>query len=161
MHSVAAKAVAFHEAMSPTFAEYAKRIVTNAKALADTLMESGWRLVSGGTDNHLMLIDLTSRAEDLTGHQAAIWLAGAGLVANKNLIPYDSRPPTVTSGIRLGTAAVTTRGMGTDQMKQVGKLIDTVLTSGGDETVIKNVHKQVLDLCRQYPIPSDGNNSSS
>lgn len=160
MHSVAAKAVAFHEAMSPGFVEYAKQIIINAKALAESLMELGWRLVSGGTDNHLMLVDLRSRMEDLTGHQAALWLASAGLVANKNLIPFDTKPPAVTSGIRLGTPAVTTRGMGVDQMKQIAHWIDTVLTSGGDEGVIKKVHKQVLELCRQNPIPSNGKYTS-
>ena len=124
-------------------------------------MDKGYDLVSGGTDNHLMLVDLRSRFEDMTGHQAAIWLAAAGIVANKNLIPFDSRPPYLTSGVRLGTPAVTTRGMGPDQMKQIAEWIDAVLTSAGDETVIKKAHKQVLDLCRQHPIPSNGKYTSS
>ena len=160
MHSVAAKAVAFHEALNPDFVEYAKQIIVNAKAMADELMAKGWRLVSGGTDNHLMLVDLRSRLDDVTGHQAAQWLASAGIVTNKNLIPFDTRPPMATSGIRLGTPAVTTRGMGVDEMKLIADWIETVLTSGGDEGVIKKVHKEVLELCRQNPIPSNGKYTS-
>ncbi len=160
MHSVAAKAVAFHEALNPDFVEYAKQIIINAKALADELMAKGWRLVSGGTDNHLMLVDIRSRLEDVTGDQAAQWLASAGIVSNKNLIPFDTRPPAVTSGLRFGTPAVTTRGMGVDEMKLIADWIETVLTCGGDEGVIKKVHRQVLELCAQKPIPSNGKYTS-
>ena len=161
MHSVAAKAVAFHEAMRPDFVDYARKIVDNAKTLAEALMGLGWRLVSGGTDNHLMLVDLRSRLDDLTGHQAANWLAAAGIVTNKNLIPFDTRPPKTTSGIRLGTPAITTRGIGQEQVKQIAEWIDAVLMSGGDEAAVKKVHRQVLDLCTEHPIPSNGKYTAS
>ena len=154
-HVIAAKAVAFHEAMKPEFRQYAAAIVANAQALAEELMAAGWRLVSGGTDNHLMLIDLRSRNADLTGHVAAEWLAQAGIICNKNAIPFDPRKPVETSGIRLGTPALTTRGMGTGEMKTIARWIDRILTGGGGESVVRDVHGKVLDLCRQFPIPND------
>lgn len=152
-HVIAAKAVAFHEATKPRFKEYAAEIVANAKALADELMERGWRLVSGGTDNHLMLVDLSSRDKDLTGHTAAEWLDEAGIVTNKNAIPFDSRPPATTSGIRLGTPALTTRCMGEEEMKLIGGWIDKILTSKGNKTVITRIKDAVMELCRRFPIP--------
>ena len=158
MHIVAAKAVCFEEAMAPSFKSYAAAIVANAKALAAALLEKGWRLVSGGTDNHLLTIDLRSRFADLTGRAAGDWLAGAGIIANKNAIPFDTRPPIDASGVRLGTPALTTRGMGAKQMKQIAGWIDKVLTSGGDEGKIRKVHQAVLELCREFPIPSNGYN---
>jgi glycine hydroxymethyltransferase len=156
MHVIAAKAVCFHEAMAPAFKSYAAGIVGNAKALAEELLARGWRLVSGGTDNHLLMIDLRSRFPDLTGRTAAEWLAAAGIIANKNAIPFDTRPPIEASGVRLGTPALTTRGMGPDQMRRIADWIDEILTSGGSEGTIRKVGRGVAELCRQFPIPSDG-----
>ncbi len=155
MHIIAAKAVCFHEALQPAFRTYVQAILDNAKTLADTLMSKGWRLVSGGTDNHLLLIDLRSRQAELTGRKAADWLAAAGIIANKNAIPFDQRPPIEASGVRLGTPAITSRGMGAEQMKLIGDWIDQVLSSGGNEDTIKKVRELVLGLCKQFPIPSD------
>jgi glycine hydroxymethyltransferase len=154
MHIIAAKAVAFHEAMQPSFRTYAAAIVANAKALAEALMELGWRLVSGGTDNHLMLIDLRSRDPKLTGSSAAAALAAAGIVANKNAIPFDPRPPAKASGVRLGTPALTTRGMGVAEMKQIARWIDKVLSCGGDKNVLQSVRGEVTELCERFPIPA-------
>ena len=152
-HVIAAKAIAFHEAMQPEFKWYAAAIVANAKALAEAMAERGWRLVTGGTDNHLMLIDLRSRNEDLTGHVAAQWLADAGIITNKNVVPFDTRGTKDTSGLRLGTPAVTTRGMRPDQMTKLAQWIDDILVSNGDENAIKRVRDAVNDFCRQFPIP--------
>lgn len=154
MHVIAAKAVAFLEAMQPEFKTYTANIIANAKVLADTLMDKGWRLVSGGTENHLMLIDLRSRLPELTGRQGAIWLAEAGIVCNWNCIPFDPRPPMESSGLRLGTPALTTRGMGKKEMKQVGKWIDQVLLSGGKEKTLQRIRQNVMELCSQYPVPN-------
>ncbi len=154
-HVIAAKAVAFKEAMRPDFRDYAAAIVRNARALADGLMARGWRLVSGGTDNHLMLIDLRSRDDQLTGADAADWLAAGGIIANKNKIPFDPRPASVTSGIRLGTPAVTTRGLGPGEMTAIAGLIDQVLSSHGDEGTGQRVRAAVGELCGRFPIPSD------
>ncbi len=156
MHIIAAKAVTFHEAMQPDFRQYAQAIVTNAKALAEALLAKGWRLVSGGTDNHLLLIDLRSRQANLTGQTAADYLASAGLIANKNVLPFDPRPPSEASGVRLGTPALTARGMRAAQMKQVAGWIDQVLSCGGDEKVLQSVRKAVVELCGQFPIPAYG-----
>ena len=155
-HVIAAKAVALHEAMQPEFRDYAAAIIANAAALAEEFRARGWRLVSGGTDNHLMLIDLRSRTPDLIGRTAAEWLAGAGIITNHNAIPFDPRPPREASGLRFGTPAVTTRGMGAEQMKQIAEWIDQILTSGGDEGTISAIHDGVLDMCGQFPIPNDG-----
>ncbi len=155
MHVAAAKAVAFGEAMRPEFKDYAARIVSNAKALAEALMGRGWRLVSGGTDNHLMLIDLRCRDENLTGETAAGWLASANIIANRNSIPFDTRGPLETSGIRLGTPALTTRGMGQAEMQQIAGWIDEILSAGGLEAVTTKVRGAVGELCRQFPIPDN------
>jgi len=155
MHSIAAKAVAFHEAMSPQFASYAKAIADNAQALAQAMMDRGWRLVSGGTDNHLILVDLRCCREELTGHQAAQWLATAGIIANKNLIPFDPRSPMETSGIRLGTPALTTRRMGPEQMRLICGWIDEILRSNGEPELLGRIRQEVLDLCAQFPIPDN------
>lgn len=155
MHIIAAKAVCFHEALQPAFRTYVQAILSNASVLAETLLSRGWRLVSGGTDNHLLLIDLRSRQAELTGRKAADWLAQAGIIANKNAIPFDQRPPIEASGVRLGTPAITSRGMGKEQMKLIGEWIDKVLSSGGSEDTIKQVRESVLGLCKQFPIPTD------
>ena len=156
-HVIAAKAVAFHEAMRPDFKQYAAAIVANAKALAEELLSKGWRLVSGGTDNHLLLVDLSSRRAELTGHDAAEWLAAAGIIANKNVIPFEPRPAAETSGIRLGTPALTTRGMGIAEIKRIAAWIDEVLCSAGDLAVAEAVRQQVVGLCGEFPIPNNHN----
>lgn len=154
MHAIAAKAVAFGEALSDDFKKYAARVVENARTLAEAIKDAGWRLVSGGTDNHLLLIDLRGRNEELTGAEASNWLEAAGIIANKNGIPFDPRPPLKTSGIRLGTPALTTRGMGAEQMKQIAGWIDQVLSSGGDEKAISRIREQVRELCGGFPVPN-------
>ncbi len=154
MHQILAKAVAMGEAARPEFTDYAKQVVANAAALAETLMEKGWRLVTGGTDNHLMLVDLRSRNENLTGHVASGALAAARLVANKNVIPFDPRPPMQTSGLRFGTPALTTRGMKETQMTQIGEWIDQILTNHEDEDLIARIGKEVLEMCGVFPVPN-------
>jgi len=151
MHAVAAKAVAFQEAMQPGFAEYQRSVLDNAQALATELQRLGLRLVSGGTDNHLMLVDLTSIG--ITGRQAEETLEAAGIIANRNSIPFDSRPPMVTSGIRLGTPAVTTRGFGKEEMKPVAELIVKVINSPDSEKVRSEVRREVEQICRAFPVP--------
>ncbi len=156
MHIVAAKATAFREALRPEFGDYAQRIVDNARALAASLEENGLRVVSGGTDNHSMLVDLT--AKDVTGKDAEKGLDRAWLTCNKNGIPYDKRSPFVTSGIRLGTPAGTTRGFGTEEFRTVGKLIaeviDGLASNGaeGDTQVEDSVRGRVSELCAAFPV---------
>jgi len=150
MHVIAAKAVALKEALTEEFREYQRQIVKNAKALAKTLMEEGLRLVTGGTDNHLMLVDL--RPFNLTGDVAEKALEKAGITVNKNTIPFDPQKPTVTSGIRIGTPAVTTRGMKEEEMKRIGKLIARVLRSPDDEKVLNQVKGEVEDLAEAFPL---------
>ncbi|WP_443112422.1 serine hydroxymethyltransferase [Erythrobacter sp. BLCC-B19] len=156
MHIVAAKAVAFKEALDPSFRDYAHRIVENARALAASLEENGLRIVSGGTDNHSMLVDLT--AKDVTGKDAEKGLDRAFLTCNKNGIPYDTRSPFVTSGIRLGTPAGTTRGFGPDEFRTVGKLIAEVVEGlskngpEGDAQVEESVRSRVSALCAAFPV---------
>ncbi|MBC8201139.1 MAG: serine hydroxymethyltransferase [Planctomycetes bacterium] len=154
MHVIAAKAVAFGEALQPAFKTYAASIVANAIALSDALVEHGYRLCSGGTDNHLMLVDLRPRDENLTGADAEDWLGAAGIVVNKNGIPNDPRKPMVTSGLRLGTAALTTRGLQADDMRTIASMIDRVLASCGDEEVCSAVKEEVCALCDKYPLYS-------
>jgi glycine hydroxymethyltransferase len=154
MHMIAAKAVTFQEAMQPSFKAYAAAIVANAKMLATELLGRRWRLVSGGTDNHLLLVDLRSREENLTGQTAADWLDKAGIITNKNAIPFDPRSRVEASGVRLGTPALTTRGMGKEEMKRIAGWIDKVLTCGGDKDVLQSVRGQVTELCGQFPIPA-------
>lgn len=156
MHIVAAKAVAFKEALDPSFSDYAHRIVANARALAASLEENGLRIVSGGTDNHSMLVDLT--AKDVTGKDAEKGLDRAYLTCNKNGIPYDTRSPFVTSGIRLGTPAGTTRGFGPDEFRTVGKLIAEVVEGlakngpEGDAQIEESVRQRVSALCAAFPV---------
>jgi glycine hydroxymethyltransferase len=152
MHVIAAKAVAFHEAAQPGFREYAAGIVRNAQALASGLDGEGFRIVSGGTDNHLMLVDL--RPFGVTGKQAQEALDGAGITVNKNAIPNDPEKPFVTSGLRLGTAAVTTAGMGEPEMAEISSLIATVLRKTGDDVVAGDVRDAAARLCSKYtPYP--------
>ena len=150
MHVIAAKAVAFHQALQPDFATYQAQIVTNARALAHHLVEGGLRLVSGGTDNHLMLVDLS--ALDISGKAAESMLDEANITCNKNGIPFDTRSPLVTSGIRLGTPALTTRGMKEGDMAFVAEAILEVLKSKGDDAVIKRVGERVADFCDGFPL---------
>ncbi|HHY75334.1 MAG TPA: serine hydroxymethyltransferase [Firmicutes bacterium] len=152
MHIIAAKAVAFKEALEPSFKEYQTQVVKNAKALAEALIERGYRLVSGGTDNHLMLVDLTPKG--LTGREAEVALDKVGITVNKNGIPFDTKKPTVTSGIRIGTPAVTTRGMKEDDMKVIARLIDETLSSIGDEEKAKKIAGEVKELTGKYPFYS-------
>jgi glycine hydroxymethyltransferase len=150
MHVIAAKAVAFKEALSPEFREYQAQIVRNAKALADALLERGIDLVSGGTDNHLMLVDLTRLG--ITGKAAEAALGLAGITANKNTIPFETRSPFVTSGIRLGTPALTTRGMKAPEMKMIAGFIADILKAPNAESLIEKTRKKVHELCEAFPI---------
>jgi glycine hydroxymethyltransferase len=150
MHIIAAKAVCFKEAMEPSFAQYQRQIVANATRLAASLAGHGFRLVSGGTDNHLMLVDVFSKG--LTGKVAEASLGKAGITVNKNAIPFDQNPPMVASGIRVGTPAVTTRGMGETEMDQIGDLIARVLAAPDDERVRGMVKSDVEQLCRKFPL---------
>jgi len=150
MHIIAAKAVAFQEALQPEFKEYQKKIVENAKAFADALSKKGFRLVSGGTDNHLMLLDLTDR--DITGKDFEKALDKAGITVNKNTIPFETRSPFVTSGIRVGTPAVTSRGFGPSEMAVLADLMDRVASAPDDEVNLKKVKEEVLELCRAFPL---------
>ena len=150
MHAVAAKAVAFKEALTPEFKVYGQAIIDNARALADTLKSRGVDIVSGGTDNHIVLVDL--RPKGVTGNVAEAALERAGLTCNKNAIPFDPEPPIRTSGVRLGTPAGTTRGFGVEEFKQVGELIADVLDSAGDEAVEAQVKAKVKALCDRFPI---------
>jgi len=154
MHDILAKAVALAEAATDAFAAYARQVVANAQALAEALLERNWRLVTGGTDNHLLLVDLRSRYEDLTGDVASGWLADAGIVANKNKVPFDPRPAASASGVRFGTPAVTTRGMAETHMTRIAEWIDQVLCSAGDADVIGRVRDQVRALCETFPVPN-------
>ena len=150
MHTIAAKAVAFRDAMSPEFADYQRQVVINARALGEELMSRGLQLVSGGTDNHLLMVDLTETG--LTGLDAEQALAKVGIVVNKNSVPYDKRGPKVTSGIRLGTPALTTRGMKEAEIRDIARLIISVLEQPDDEKVLRDVSAMVQALCLQFPL---------
>jgi len=150
MHVIAAKAVAFKEAMTPEYKTYQHHIVENAKALAETLKVHGFEIVSGGTDNHLFLVDL--RSKNITGQDAEIALDMAGITVNKNAIPFDDKPPAVTSGIRLGTPSVTTRGMTPKEMEQIASMIQEVLEKPDAQKVRRDVQKRAKQLCKQFPI---------
>ncbi|MBI2865643.1 MAG: serine hydroxymethyltransferase [Chloroflexi bacterium] len=151
MHVIAAKAVAFGEALHPSFVAYQHMVVENARVLAEELQRLGLRIVSGGTDNHLMLVDLT--AIGVTGGKAAQVLDEVGITANKNAIPFDPRPPTVTSGIRLGVPAVTSRGFGTEEMRLIASLIVRTLRSFGDDRELDRIREEVAKLSGQFPVP--------
>jgi len=153
MHIIAAKAVAFKEALEPAFKEYQHQILKNAQAMAETLTEGGLRLVSGGTDNHLILIDLTDKG--VTGRDVEAALDRAGITTNKNGIPFDTQGPMVTSGIRLGTPALTTRGMKEDEMRTIARLITSVIDNIADEDHILEVKAEVAALCEGFPLYRD------
>jgi glycine hydroxymethyltransferase len=157
MHVIAGKAVSFAEALQPSFKTYANAVVENARVLAATLAEGGLAIVSGGTDSHLLLVDL--RPKNLTGKVAEAALERAGMTCNKNGIPFDPEKPTVTSGIRLGTPAATTRGFGTAEFRQVGRAIVEVLdgiAGGAENTVVeRRIREEVRDLCARFPIYPD------
>ena len=150
MHIIAAKAIAFKEALDPSFTEYQIQVAKNAKVLAQTLVDGGLRIVSGGTDNHLMLVDL--RAKNVTGKLAEEKLEEAGITCNKNAIPNDPEKPFITSGVRLGTPAVTTRGLKEEQMKIIGRLILKVLENVNDDKAIAEVKKEVVGLMKNFPL---------
>jgi glycine hydroxymethyltransferase len=151
MHVVAAKAVAFCEAMQPEFVDYQKAVLDNALVLATELQRLGLRLVSGGTDNHIILVDLTTTG--VTGRQAEESLEAAGIIVNRNAIPFDSRPPMVTSGIRLGTPALTTRGFGREEMKLIAAQIVRVIANPGDKNIQSQVRQEVGQMCQRFPVP--------
>jgi glycine hydroxymethyltransferase len=153
MHIIAAKAVCFKEAGEPSFVDYQARVVANAGRLASSLIDHGFRLVSGGTDNHLILVDVFSQG--LTGKVAEAALGRAGITVNKNAIPFDQNPPMVASGIRLGTPAVTTRGMGGAEMDQIGELFSRVLAAPDDDHVASTVRAEVEILCQKFPLYPD------
>jgi glycine hydroxymethyltransferase len=153
MHIVAAKAVCFKEASEPAFADYQRQIVANAARLAAALSAAGFRLVSGGTDNHLMLVDVFSKG--ITGKVAEAALGKAGITVNKNAIPFDTNPPMVASGIRVGTPAVTTRGMREAEMDVIGELIARALKSPADDLALGIVKSEVERLCRKFPLYPD------
>ena len=154
-HVVLAKAVGFREALDPGFADYAKRIVDNASALADALANQGFRLVSGGTDNHLLLVDLRSFDNDLTGKEAQEVLDLGGVTLNRNTIPDDPRSPVVTSGVRMGVASVTTQGMGSKEMDQIAEFTARILRQRDDDNAVKAIAAEVADLCADFPPYSD------
>ena len=150
MHVIAAKAVAFGEALQPEFKEYAKQIIVNAQTLADALQEEGFTIVSGGTDTHVLLVDL--RTVGLTGKVAEHVLDEVGITCNKNTIPFDPESPFVTSGIRLGTPALTTRGLHAEDMKEIASIISLVLKQPEDTAVLAEAKQRVAALCEKYPM---------
>ena len=153
MHIVAAKAVAFGEVLKPEFNAYARQVVKNARSLAAQLIAKGYRLVSDGTDNHLMLVDLRKKSEALTGADAERALEAAGIISNKNGVPNDPRPPKVTSGIRLGTPAVTTRGLDENDLITVADFIDRAITSKDDTGKLSQIRGEVAEFCKRFPMP--------
>ena len=150
MHVIAAKAVAFKEALSKEFKDYQNQVVSNAKTLADELKKDGFRLVSGGTDNHLVLVDLTETG--ITGLEAERVLTKIGVSINKNVIPFDTRRPSIASGIRIGTPAVTTRGIQEDEMVLIAKYISQALSHKDDTSLLKRLREEVMDLCQKFPL---------
>lgn len=150
MHVIAAKAVAFKEALQPEFKEYQQQVIKNARVLAGELADRGFHVVSGGTDTHIVLLDV--RSHKITGKESEIALESAGITANKNMVPFDDQSPFITSGIRLGTPAITTRGMKEPEMVQIADMIDTVLSNISDENVQNRTRKRVNELCDQFPL---------
>lgn len=150
MHTIAAKAVSFKEALTPEFSKYQRQIVINAKTLANDLIEKGYDIVSGGTDNHLMLIDLTKLG--ITGKDAEAALGRAGIITNKNTIPFETRSPFITSGVRIGTPAITTRGMKEQQMHIIADYIDIVLRHSSGDNKLEEIKQKIKQLCSQFPV---------
>ena len=150
VHIVAAKAVAFKEALDPSFANYVQRVVANARVLAAALQEAGFRIISGGTDNHVMLVDVFARG--MFGSEAELALGKAGITVNKNAIPYDTNPPLKPSGIRIGTPALTTRGMGEDEMRQIAQWIARALEHRTDDAALARIHGEVTELANRFPL---------
>jgi glycine hydroxymethyltransferase len=150
MHVIAAKAVAFGECLTESFDRYIQQVMNNAKKLANELIERGFNLVSGGTDNHLMLIDLTNK--NVTGKQAEEALDAAGITVNKNAVPFDTKPPLVTSGIRIGTPAVTTRGMKENDMVIIADFIDKIISNIGNENIYREVNSNVTEFTSRFPL---------
>ncbi len=153
MHVIAAKAVCFREALKPSFKEYQAQVIANASALADSLGEFGFHMVSGGSDNHLMLVDLRPSHPDLTGKQAQIALEGANVTLNRNTVPGETRSPFQTSGLRIGTPAVTTRGMREIEMREIGTIINQVIASPDDESSVNEAKEKALALCSDFGLP--------
>jgi glycine hydroxymethyltransferase len=152
MHVVAGKAICFREALSPQFKAYAQAIIDNARTLADVLLSGGLRLISGGTDNHLMLVDVTPL--HATGKSAETALEHCGITVNMNMIPYDERKPLDPSGIRIGTPALTTRGMGPEEMRRIGGWMLQALRSPDDATLHERIRGEVRELCEHFPVPA-------
>jgi glycine hydroxymethyltransferase len=150
---IAAKAVCFHEAMQESFGDYARRMVANAQVLGASLMERGFRLVSGGTDNHLLLVNVTNKG--LTGKEMEELLEKVGITANKNTVPFDQQSPFVTSGVRLGTPALTTRGMGPDQMREIAAIMESAVAARGDDAALAALKGRSSELCRAFPLYPD------
>ena len=150
MHVVAGKAAAFYEALQPAYKDYCMQVVKNAKTLAETLLNLGYDIVSGGTDTHVVLIDISQTG--ISGKKAEITLEEAGMTTNKNMVPFDEKSPMITSGVRVGTAALTTRGMGEDEMIQIAHLMDKVIRNHQDESIIMNTRNAVSELCSQFPL---------
>lgn len=153
MHIIAAKAVAFGEALQPQYKTYIQQVVKNAKALAAALVGKGYRLVSGGTENHLMLVDLRAKDPDLTGADVALALEKGGIIANMNGIPNDPRPPKVTSGVRLGTPAITTRGLKEADMATVADFIDRIIAARKDDAKLAAIRGEIANFCKRFPMP--------
>lgn len=151
MHAIAAKAVCFYEAMQPSFTDYQRAVLDNAQVLASELQKQGLRLISGGTDNHLILVDLIEIG--ITGKQAEEALGAVGIVVNRNAVPFDSLPPRITRGIRLGTPAVTSRGLGREEMKRIALLMVKVITDIGNQKIQKEVREEVSQICSRFPVP--------
>jgi glycine hydroxymethyltransferase len=152
MHAIAAKAVCFFEAMQPDFVTYQQSILANAKTLASELQKYGFRIVSGGTDNHLALVDLSSKG--ISGRDAETALESANILVNRNAIPFDTKPPRIASGIRVGTPAVTTRGFGTEEIERIAFWISDVLSHPDDEYTINRTRQEVQEICQHFPIPA-------
>jgi len=159
MHIIGAKAVAFKEALSPSFKEYCNQVVLNAKHLSNKMIELGYDIVSGGTDTHLILIDLSNK--NLTGKYVENRLEMAGITTNKNMVPFDKKSPMVTSGIRIGTPALTTRGMKESEMTKISKFINNVIINIDNDVILNKIRQEVKELCSEYPLNMECQNEMS
>ena len=156
MHIIAAKAIAFNEALQPDFKVYAQQVIDNAKTMSEALLSKDYKLISGGTDTHVVLIDLSNK--NVTGKVAEQLLEKAGITVNKNMVPFDKRSPFVTSGVRIGSPAITTRGMKQDEMVKIIDFIDEIITNIENESVIDKVKTEVQSLCSSFPLYSELHN---